>query len=139
LDQANLQVADPPITSSNNHQQPNTSASIAGAGGGTLLVLLANNLPDSYFLKSWLVIIAPSVSIALSLFWKYISRKTNAYFKVKKVARSKKILQRKIAAALHNKLISKEEAAMLRRKMIELELQSIENLANKIKSIDFED
>lgn len=138
MDQANLTVADPHVTPSP-QQQPNTTASIAGAGGGTLLVLLANNLPDNYPLKSWLVIIAPSVSIALSVFWKFISRKTNAYFKVKKIARSKKILHRKIEAALHNRLISREEAAMLKRKMIELELQSIENLSNKIRNIDFED
>jgi hypothetical protein len=123
-----------------NAQQPNsTSASIAGASGGTLLVLLANNLSESYPLKSWLVIIAPSVSIVLSLFWKYLSRKTNAYFKGKKVEKSKILLQRKIQAALDNGLISPKEAAILKRKMIEIELQSIDHLANKIKSIDFED
>lgn len=128
-------------TPASNIQQPNTttSASIAGASGGTLLVLLANNLSESYPLKSWLVIIAPSVSIVLSLFWKYISKKTNAYFKLKKVEKSKILLQRKIDAALHNGLISHEEAMVLKRKMIEIELQSIDNLANKIKSIDFED
>lgn len=124
-----------------NIQQPtnSTSASIAGASGGTLLVLLANNLSESYPLKSWLVIIAPSVSIVLSLFWKYISRKTNAYFKGKKVEKSKVLLQKKIQAALDNGLISPKEAAILKRKMIEIELQSIDHLANKIKSIDFED
>jgi len=123
-----------------NIQQPNsTSASIAGASGGTLLVLLANNLSESYPLKSWLVIIAPSVSIVLSLFWKYLSRKTNAYFKGKKVEKSKVLLQKKIQAALDNGLISQKEAAILKRKMIEIELQSIDHLANKIKSIDFED
>lgn len=128
-------------TPASNIQQPNntTSASIAGASGGTLLVLLANNLPESYPLKSWLVIIAPSVSIVLSLFWKFISKKTNTYFKGKKVEKSKTLLQKKIQAALNNGLISQEEAIVLKRKMIEIELQSIDNLANKIKSIDFED
>jgi hypothetical protein len=128
-------------TPASNIQQPNntTSASIAGASGGTLLVLLANNLSESYPLKSWLVIIAPSVSIVLSLFWKFISKKTNTYFKGKKVEKSKMLLQKKIQAALNNGLISQEEAIVLKRKMIEIELQSIDNLANKIKSIDFED
>jgi len=128
-------------TPASNIQQPNntTSASIAGASGGTLLVLLANNLSESYPLKSWLVIIAPSVSIVLSLFWKFISKKTNTYFKGKKVEKSKILLQKKIQAALNNGLISPEEAIVLKRKMIEIELQSIDNLANKIKSIDFED
>jgi hypothetical protein len=128
-------------TPASNIQQPNntTSASIAGASGGTLLVLLANNLSESYPLKSWLVIIAPSVSIVLSLFWKFLSKKTNTYFKGKKVEKSKTLLQKKIQAALNNGLISQEEAIVLKRKMIEIELQSIDNLANKIKSIDFED
>lgn len=127
-------------TPASNIQQPNsTSASIAGASGGTLLVLLANNLSESYPLKSWLVIVAPSVSIVLSLFWKFISKKTITYFKGKKVEKSKILLQKKIQAALNNGLISEEEASILKRKMIEIELQSIDNLANKIKSIDFED
>jgi hypothetical protein len=139
LEQENSLVANPSTQSSNTQQPTSTSASIAGAGGGTLLVLLANNLPDSYFLKSWLVIIAPSVSIVLSLFWKFISRKSNAYFKVKKVERSKKLLLQKIENALQNGIISEKEAAMLKKKMREIELQSIDNLANKIKSIDFEE
>jgi hypothetical protein len=75
----------------------------------------------------------------LSLFWKFISKKTNTYFKGKKVEKSKTLLQKKIQAALNNGLISQEEAIVLKRKMIEIELQSIDNLANKIKSIDFED
>lgn len=133
-------LADNPSHPVSNSQQPDsTSAGIAGAGGGTLLVLLANNLPESYTFKSWLVIIAPSVSIVLSFFWKFISKKTNAYFKVKKVEKSKKLLQKKIDTALQNGIISAEEAAMLKRKMAEIELQSIDNLANKIKSIDFEE
>ena len=132
---ANLSTPAPNIQQPNN----NTSASIAGASGGTLLVLLANNLPESYPLKSWLVIIAPSVSIVLSLFWKYISKKADVYFKGKKVEKSKILLQRRIQAALNNGMISPEEAIVLKRKMIEIELQSIDNLANKIKSIDFEE
>ena len=139
MEQENSLVANPSQQASNIQQPNSTSASIAGAGGGTLLVLLASNLPDTYPLKSWLVIIAPSVSIVLSLFWKFISRKSNAYFKVKKVERSKKLLQKKIDAALQNGIISPEEATMLKRKMAEIELQSIDNLANKIKSIDFEE
>jgi len=139
LNQENPLVANLSAPASNVQQPNSASASIAGASGGTLLVLLANNLSESYPLKSWLVIIAPSVSIVLSLFWKYISRKTNAYFKGKKVEKSKVLLQRKIQAALDNGLISPKEAAILKRKMIEIELQSIDHLANKIKSIDFED
>lgn len=139
MEQENSLVANPSQQASNIQQPSSTSASIAGAGGGTLLVLLASNLPDTYPLKSWLVIIAPSVSIVLSVFWKFISRKSNAYFKVKKVERSKKLLQKKIEAALQNGIISPEEATTLKRKMAEIELQSIDNLANKIKSIDFEE
>lgn len=139
MEQENSLVANPSTQSSNTQQPTSTSASIAGAGGGTLLVLLANNLPDTYPFKSWLVIIAPSVSIVLSVFWKFISRKSNAYFKVKKVERSKKLLLQKIENALQNGIISEEEAIMLKKKMREIELQSIDNLANKIKSIDFEE
>jgi hypothetical protein len=141
LDQANSLVANPSTEALNNqNQQPSTtSASIAGASSGTLLVLLASNLPDNYPLKSWLVIIAPSVSIAFSLIWKFLIREKNAYYKRKRVVKFKKLLLKKIEAALSDGLISTEEAAALKRKMIEIELQSIDNLANKIKTIEFEE
>ena len=140
MDQANFLVANPSSNETLNTQQPSsTSASIAGASSGTLLVLLANNLPDSYPLKSWLVIIAPTVSIAFSLLWKILIREKNAYYKRKRVIKFKKLLQKKIEAALSDGLISAEEAAALKRKMIEIELQSIDNLANKIKNIEFEE
>ena len=141
MDQANFLVANPSSNNEtlNNQQPSSTSASIAGASSGTLLVLLANNLPDSYPLKSWLVIIAPSVSIAFSLLWKILIREKNAYYKRKRVIKFKKLLQKKIEAALSDGLISAEEAAALKRKMIEIELQSIDNLANKIKNIEFEE
>jgi methyl coenzyme M reductase beta subunit len=58
---------------------------------------------------------------------------------VKKIERSKKLLLQKIENALQNGIISEKEAAMLKKKMREIELQSIDNLANKIKSIDFEE
>ena len=141
MDQANSLVANPSTEALNNqNQQPSTtSASIAGASSGTLLVLLASNLPDNYPLKSWLVIIAPSVSIAFSLIWKFLIREKNAYYKRKRVVKFKKLLRKKIEEALNDGLISSDEAATLRRKMIEIELQSIDNLANKIKSIEFEE
>ncbi|RFM36070.1 hypothetical protein [Chitinophaga silvisoli] len=141
MDQANSLVANPSTEALNNqNQQPSTtSASIAGASSGTLLVLLASNLPDNYPLKSWLVIIAPSVSIAFSLIWKFLIREKNAYYKRKRVVKFKKLLLKKIEAALSDGLISTEEAAALKRKMIEIELQSIDNLANKIKTIEFEE
>lgn len=141
MDQANSLVANPSTEALNNqNQQPSTtSASIAGASSGTLLVLLASNLPDNYPLKSWLVIIAPSVSIAFSLIWKFLIREKNAYFKRKRVVKFKKLLRKKIEEALSDGLISSDEAATLKRKMIEIELQSIDNLANKIKNIEFEE
>ena len=141
MDQANSLVANPSTEALNNqNQQPSTtSASIAGASSGTLLVLLASNLPDNYPLKSWLVIIAPSVSIAFSLIWKFLIREKNAYYKRKRVVKFKKLLRKKIEEALNDGLISSDEAATLRRKMIEIELQSIDNLANKIKNIEFEE
>ncbi|WP_343668373.1 hypothetical protein [Chitinophaga sp.] len=139
MDQANSLVANPSTEALNNQQPSSTSASIAGASSGTLLVLLANNLPDNYPLKSWLVIIAPTVSIAFSLIWKFLIREKNAYYKRKRVVKFKKLLLQKIEAALRDGLISSEEAAALKRKMIEIELQSIDNLANKIKNIEFEE
>lgn len=53
-------------------QKLNPYAAGAGLGSGTLLAALADNLSDSNDAKSWLVILAPAVGIAISYGWGYV-------------------------------------------------------------------
>lgn len=77
---------------SNNNSSPNpvsaiTTPAVGGGGLGTLIVMVAQSLPDSSPWKSWLVTLAPAVSVVVTSFWVWISaeiRKSNREKEVKK-------------------------------------------------------
>lgn len=50
-------------------QRLSRGAAGAGVSSGTLLAALADNLPDDSPYKSWLVILAPSLSIVVGFGW----------------------------------------------------------------------
>jgi hypothetical protein len=50
---------------SNASKSVRSGAGIAGASGGTIIALVANNLPPSNGWRPWLILIAPSVSVAI--------------------------------------------------------------------------
>src|SRR5262245_59385285 len=59
------------MTRSNVRKEPGAKAgaSAAGIGGGTLTVFLAQTLPESSPVKSWLLFAAPSVTAVLGAAW----------------------------------------------------------------------
>ncbi|SFE92621.1 hypothetical protein SAMN05518672_11284 [Chitinophaga sp. CF118] len=68
----------------------NNSSDIVGAGGGTLLILLAQNLPENYSYKSWMVASAPAITMAVKFLWKLMDREY-FFFKRKRNARKKRM------------------------------------------------
>jgi hypothetical protein len=62
-------VADNNPASNEPGPQARPPAGAAGVSGGTLLVLLAQNLPDDNPAKSWLLILAPSATLAVAYVW----------------------------------------------------------------------
>lgn len=108
-------------------------AGAAGAGGGTLLVLLANNLPADSTWKSWLVIFAPSVSIAISVLYGWIKATLDKRAARKELAevvdRAKLTLQQ----ALENPATSQEHRKQLQKELEGLELILVKADLDKIR------
>ena len=65
----------PPEHGSGGIPKVDARAAGAGFGGGTLLAVLASNLSDAHPWKSWLVILAPSVSVTISTIWTLVARR----------------------------------------------------------------
>lgn len=56
----------PPSGSGGSRVPANLDSATAGASLGTVIALLANNLPDTYWFKSWLIILAPIIAVGVS-------------------------------------------------------------------------
>ena len=102
----------------------NLGAGAAGASGGTVLVLLAQNLPEKNPFKSWLVISAPSVSLALSVCWVWMKKYGVEYMKRRHIEKQKEIL----AKAIQNPITSPEHHEALRKKYEQVEMEQVEAL-----------
>src|SRR4051794_315058 len=92
-----------------------TGAGAAGAGSGTLLVLLANNLPSQSPLKPWLVLIAPSLSVAVSVLYYWVRRALDSYLEQRKRQRFIAEAKTNLDAALKNPNTSEEHRKRLQR------------------------
>src|SRR5690349_18050372 len=108
-------------------------AGAAGAGSGTLLVLLANNLPQGSPWKSWLVIIAPSISIAVSVIYGWIRTTLDKRAARKElglvVSRARLTLQK----AIENPATSEAHRQQLRKELEGLELILVKADLDKIR------
>jgi len=101
-------------------------AGAAGAGSGTLLVLLANNLPDKSPWKSWLVLFAPTLSIAITISYGWARRSIEHYLDRRDLERLIRDAKGTLKEALENPNTSEEH-----RKQIRGELESLEMLLVK--------
>ena len=108
------------------NKKQNVDSYIAGAGGGTLLVLLASNLPDSNTLKSWLIIIAPAVTVLVSYLWRIARIKLNKRI-IKKRIQEQKIY---IKTVLSDE-ISKDHEEKLIRYSEDLDLKYLNIIDDK--------
>lgn len=111
------------------------TAGAAGAGSGTLLVLLANNLAASSPWKSWLVIIAPSASIAIAFAWKKISAVTESYLRKRELKLLVAQAQGTLKQALQNKNTSNDHRKRLMQELEQLELLLVQTDVEKIKNL----
>ncbi|HEY1166358.1 MAG TPA: hypothetical protein VGE90_14360 [Chitinophaga sp.] len=113
----------------------NTTSNLAGAGGGTLLLMLAKNIPDPSEIKSWLIILAPSVSVFLAWLWRLAGKKYDKFQKVREAKKLADLLYKDIDVALMDPSISEEEKEKLRRDKSAIKLEKIASMARKLKSI----
>lgn len=105
----------------------------AGAGGGTLLVLLANNLPEASSWKSWLVIVAPSMSVLISSTWLWTRGKIEEHLKNKEFNAIITDTKATLTDALDNPATSKTHKEDLIKELEQLEKFLIKKNLDRIK------
>ena len=96
------------------------------------MVSLAKNLPDDAIYKSWLVIAAPTIAVAVS----WLARRIEVYLKRKQAAAFKKRMKEKVTELLDDPNLSDDEKKKLQRVIVDIGMAEIESLVTKIKSIN---
>ncbi|MFB6453886.1 hypothetical protein ACE38W_01345 [Chitinophaga sp. Hz27] len=108
--------------------------SIVGAGGGTLIIKLAQNLPDSHPLKSWLIILAPAIALFIRYLWNFLSPEVTFRVKRWRTARNRKNLVCQIDSMLMDPILSEESKALLKVQSEQVKLSIIDELFQHIES-----
>ncbi len=96
-------------------------AGVTGAGSGTLIVMLANNLPEASPWKSWLVIMAPSVSVLSGAIYQWIKAKISDYFQQKDLSSAIDQARKTLETALNNQATTAEHKKELQKNLEKLE------------------
>jgi hypothetical protein len=125
-------------TSSSNdleQRQNGIAATAAGAGSGTLVALIANNLSDDNWLKPWLVLIAPSISIASGAIWVWLQAKFVNYVKEYEFKLFVAQAIKTIDEALKDPNLTQDKLLELRKMRNELTQAKIQRIMEKFKSI----
>ena len=104
-------------------KQRHTGAGIAGAGGGTMLAFVANNLPANSPWKPWLVLIAPSLSVAIGVFGAWASNWLEDYVQSKR----KKLLFDRVKSTIESAL-NKPATSNTHKDELRAQLEKVEKL-----------
>jgi hypothetical protein len=111
-------------------------AGAAGAGSGTLLVLLANNLPGKNPWKTSLVLLAPSLSIAITVGYGWVRKAVDDYLDGRRVQRFVREAKVTLKEALGNTNTSEAHRRKLRTQLEELELLLVKASIEKVRVVD---
>jgi hypothetical protein len=117
-------------------QSRKAGAGAAGAGSGTLLVLLANNLPERNPWRSWLVLLAPSLSIAITVAYAWGRKAIDEYLERRRVERFVREAKVTLKEALENRNTSETHRKKLRAQLEELELLLVKASIEKVRVVD---
>jgi hypothetical protein len=105
----------------------------AGAGSGTLLVLLANNLPHDNPWKSWLILIAPSLSVAIGILYSWARKSVESYLNKRELAQLIRNAKKTLTEAVQNPNTSEEHRQQLRKELEELEVLLVRTDVDRIR------
>jgi hypothetical protein len=101
-----------------------TSSAAAGLSGGTGFAGLVSLLPPGV-IKSILFILAPSITIVISLFWKVVTDELGAwlaYWKLRRVTRGAEALLRRLESNPNASADLKEQAQATLRAVMQTEI-----------------
>lgn len=99
------------------------------------MVSLAQNLPETNPYKSWLIILAPAVTLSIKYIWNFCSPEVALYVKTIRTNRARQKLLKQIDVLLKDPIISEEKKAMLRDKREQVRLSTVEELIKHFETI----
>lgn len=114
-------------------RSPSKETMAAGVGSGTLLVLLANNLPTGHPWKSWLLLLAPSVSIAVTVICGRVKAAVSEYLRKRELKALAEQLKHKLQEGLSNPSTSPDHRRQLTKDFELLEFLLVQADLKRIK------
>ena len=111
----------PPNIKTRISKPPQRGAGLAGASTGTMLALVANTLPENSPWKPWLVLIAPSVAVAIGLFVGWSNEMLEDYLNSKRKKLFFDRIKNTIERALNNPATSDVHKEQLRAQLEQIE------------------
>lgn len=107
---------------------------IGGAGAGTLLVLLANNLSNEHWYKSWLVIAAPTVAVIINGILNFIKRQIELWWEQWKAEAPLRQARKTLQAKITHRDTPPDEKAKYQQDLDELERLRVAKSVNMAKA-----
>lgn len=108
----------------------------AGAGGGTLLVELASHLPENNPWKPWILLVAPSASIAISALYSWATRYIHEALTDRKWEAVERRSRKTLETSLGNPNTSPEHKAEVRQALEQLERIAIQRIIEQVNAIN---
>jgi hypothetical protein len=117
------------VTSSHGSQ---TYANIVGAGSGTLILIIAREIPDTYWFKSYLVFAAPSISVCLS----NLSNEVRTYLaelrrKIRRILKEKKAM-REIKALTRYPHVTPQDIYLLTKEVTNAKIEEVRKIIRSL-------
>ena len=108
-----------------------------GAGSGTMILLLVKALPNTFFLKNYLIILSPAIATGLSLLFDWGFCKIKQYLDEKRLKQNLKILEEKCKEEISDPGISEERRILLKKRLEQIKDIERDYYLKQIKSISF--
>lgn len=120
-------------------QKSNLDADIAGVSAGTFLLLLTQQLNLGEDLTNFFIYISPTVSIGLSIFWRWGKKRLDDNFKLYMFRRFVKKAKDFILKSLKDETLSNERKEELKILYDEINKKAEKIHFNRLDSIKFEE
>jgi hypothetical protein len=96
---------------------------------------LASSLPDGDRYKVWLLLLAPSVSLAVTAIWLWAQVEIANYMQDRKIRSVAKNIRTTLQASLANPNTSEEHRLVIRKKLEEIDLIIADRELSRIRSL----
>lgn len=97
-------------------------------GSGTLLVLLAQNLPQDNRYRPWMLILAPSITVAIGWLWSRVLRLVSRSLKRRSMRRAREEVLAALSEMIARPDITPAQRKELERKRHEIDIAHLDDI-----------